>query len=163
MQGSKMRHAFFVSFLRFLFHLCLFASVVTKRFLRYFSRRGFETHICNLPSHVEALFKVLFSVLIFPVDYKHCSCLFVPVVCFFFLSFRVLPSLCRLWANSSSMERCELFSTILLLSRRLGIFGWDGKLSPRNDSMQSPALVREGCNLRRIIKKKKCIDDSIVY
>lgn len=72
----------FLSFV-FFFHLCLFASVVTKRFLRYFSRRGFETHICNLPSHVEALFAVLFSVLIFPVDYKHCSYLFVPVVFFF--------------------------------------------------------------------------------
>lgn len=89
-----------------------------------------------------------------PVDYKHCRylCLFL---CFV-LSFRPLPSLCRLWANSSSMERRELFSTILLLSRRLGIFwmGYRKALSPRNDSVQSPALVKRGMQLKTNNKKK---------
>lgn len=48
----------------FFFCIWLFDSVDAKRFLRYFSRRGFETHICNLPSHIEALFAVFY--LFFP-------------------------------------------------------------------------------------------------
>lgn len=89
-----------------------------------------------------------------PVDYKHCRylCLFL---CFV-LSFRPLPSLCRLWANSSSMERRELFSTILLLSRCLGIFwmGYRKALSLQETiACNLQLLWREGCNLRRIINK----------